>query len=77
MGSVLLSKGGTGGASSYRDLEDYIKTTGRNPNIEKSITGEGFIPEKSKRLDKLGVKLSNLSVNSGIKPKIKNITMSI
>ena len=88
MGSVLLSKGGTGGASSYPDLDVYIHETGQNPSIytkipseqteyfsrEASKVGAGFIPAKARKLDKLGEKLSSLSVS---KPRIKNITMSI
>lgn len=81
MGSVLLSKGGTGGASSYRDLEDYIHITGKDPRKAQPIGGSGFIPEKARKLDRLGAKLSNLAihtpVSTGAKPKIKNITMSI
>jgi len=29
MGSVILNKGGTGGASSYPSVEEYQQTTGR------------------------------------------------
>jgi len=78
MGSVLLSKGGTGSASSYSSLEDYIQITGADPakySREAEKVGAGFIPQKARKLDRLGEKLSNLSVHSQ-KPKIKNITMS-
>lgn len=32
MGSVLLNRGGAGSGSSYTSIDDYIKTTGVNPN---------------------------------------------
>ena len=46
MGSVLLNKGGTGSASSYEGIDDYIATTGN------SIKGSGL----GEKLHKLLVK---------------------
>jgi hypothetical protein len=46
MGSVILDKGGGGGASSYTSIDDYINTTG-NP-----IKGSGL----GEKLHKLVVK---------------------
>jgi len=64
MGSVLLSTGGAGSASSYMDIPDYERTTGR-----KVEQGEG--------LKSLSKKLANLNIETGIKkPKRKNIVMS-
>ena len=52
MGSVLLNKGGPGGASSYIDIDDYVNQTGNNPFKTK---GQGLknLGEISKRLQKL------------------------
>jgi hypothetical protein len=65
MGSLLLNKGGAGGASSYIDMDDYISTTGRNPF--KSTQGQG--------LNKLASKISKLEINPPSAIKRKNITM--
>jgi hypothetical protein len=70
MGSVLLRPGGGGGASSYMDLDDYIKTTGNNPYAKaKHSTGYG-LPKT------LSSKLQNLNVVPE-KSKRKNIVMSM
>ncbi len=70
MGSVLLSKGGPGSASSYMDMDDYIAQTGNNPLAKtRSSTGTG--------LKSLSSKLSKLSVDRSDMPKRKNITMSM
>ena len=70
MGSILLRTGGAGGASSYMDLDDYIKTTGNNPYAKaKHSTGYGL--SKS-----LSSKLQNLNVVPE-KSKRKNIVMSM
>ena len=42
MGSVLLSTGGGGAASSYSDMDDYIATTGINPYARKGMEGTGM-----------------------------------
>ena len=65
MGSLLLNKGGAGGASSYIDIDDYIDTTGRNPY--KTASGKG--------LEKLSGKLSKLQIEPSSTIKRKNITM--
>ena len=71
MGSVLLNKGGGGSASSYLDIDDYIHQTGLDPyNRQSKSSGQG--------MKSISDKLSKLSLDSGIKKKIKkNITMSI
>ena len=71
-GSVLLRTGGAGGASSYSDMDDYIRTTGINPYSRKDSvrlkpTGGGLKSLTSK-LEKLNVIPSQL--------KNKKITMS-
>jgi hypothetical protein len=60
-GTFLLD-GGKGGQSSYRDMDDYIETTGITPS------GKGLS-------DKIGSKLKNLNISS--KPKRKNISFSV
>jgi hypothetical protein len=73
MGSVLLRKGGPGGASSYQDIDEYISTTGINPYARSTPSGRGLS-------DKIGKKLSNLKVeakNASELPKRKKIVMSM
>jgi hypothetical protein len=72
MGSVLLRTGGSGGASSYMDIDDYIHTTGINPYARASTSKSG------KGLEKIGEKLSKLNIStiSG-RPKKKNIQISM
>lgn len=66
MGSVLLNKGGAGGASSYSSIEDYQDTTGR-----QVFKGSG--------VSSLNNKLENLMLknNSGKKKKDKNINFNL
>jgi hypothetical protein len=72
MGSVLLSTGGPGGASSYQSVDEYRDITGIDPYARRTkkpvrMGGEGLS-------DRLGPKLSKLHISSN--PKKKNITMS-
>jgi len=68
MGSLLLNKGGSGSASSYIDIDDYIDTTGRNPFKSKShMDGNGF--------SKINSKLANLKIEPASNIRRKNITM--
>ena len=46
MGSVLLSKGGPGGGSSYNSVDDYEATTGRE------VVGSGLDEKLSKLIVK-------------------------
>ena len=72
MGSVLLRTGGPGAGSSYSDMDDYIATTGLNPQAKvrkQQTSGMGL---KSK----LAEKLSKLSVEEPGRRR-KNITMSM
>ena len=71
MGSVVIRMGGPGAGSSYMDLQDYMDTTGNNPDnyVEEftSRMGGGRISRK------LSSKLGNLKLETG---KRKNIVMS-
>ena len=62
IGSVLLD-GGNGLASSYRGIEDYVKTTGH------SIKGSGLS-------DKIKSKMENLIIKPSAR-KPKNINFSL
>ena len=68
MGSVVIRKGGPGAGSSYMDLDDYINTTGNNPENypTTNLSGMGISKKLSSRLSKL-----KLEPN-----KRKNIVMS-
>jgi len=65
MGSVLLQRGGPGGASSYIDIDDYLQQTGK-----KSI-GSGV----HKDFGKLSNKLSQLSIEPPSSIRRRNIIM--
>lgn len=65
MGSVLLNKGGAGGASSYIDIDDYVNQTGNNPFKTK---GQGL-----KNLSEISQRLQKLTPQADIRKK--NITM--
>jgi hypothetical protein len=68
MGAVVIRKGGPGAGSSYQDLDDYIQTTGNNPETYATtkISGMGISKKLSSRLEKLKLEPS----------KRKNIVMS-
>jgi len=73
MGSVLLSTGGGGSASSYMDMDDYIATTGLNPYTRSGVKqskGSG-IPSS------LSSKLSKLSIAPPTSTPRKNIVMNM
>jgi hypothetical protein len=59
MGSLLLSQGGSGNASSYQSVQDYQHTTG-------SMVGGS--------LEKLTPKLEHLKISSLKRVKPKNIS---
>jgi hypothetical protein len=67
IGGVLLAgPGSAGAASSYMDMDDYIRTTGRNPY--KGGSGKG--------LSSVSSKLSKLNIESpSVVGRRKNITM--
>jgi hypothetical protein len=71
-GSVLLSTGGGGAASSYMDIDDYIATTGINPYARSGVSR----PQGRGINSKLASQLSKLNVNT-IQPLRKNIVMSM
>jgi hypothetical protein len=56
MGSVLLNRGGAGGASSYGSVGEYTETTGVNPysmgrglgSISKKLESLSIAPKKRK-----------------------------
>ena len=74
MGSVLLQKGGAGSASGYRDLDEYISITGRDPYKESGII-RSSIPSGKGISSKLADKLSKLTTETG--RRAKRITMSM
>lgn len=61
-GSVLLQQGGSGGASSYDSLAEYVATTGRK------VSGSGASLTK---------KLESLSFSTPKKPRAKNIKFNL
>ena len=75
MGSVLLRKGGAGGASSYMDIDDYIHTTGNNPYSKSKTSGQGLgagMKKMREKLEKLTVEQPSMT-----KPKVRKIQMSM
>jgi hypothetical protein len=57
MGSVLLNKGGAGGASAYESVGDYTATTGVNPYANSGISTMGRgLGSMSKKLEELAIK---------------------
>ena len=71
MGSVLLSKGGPGSASSYESTDDYLNTTGRT--LGKGLgCGLGLGMNRSG----LNSKLESLSMLPK-QPKSKNIRFNL
>jgi L-aminopeptidase/D-esterase-like protein len=74
MGSVLLKgPGGSGGASSYMDMDDYISTTGINPYTRAGVSqskGSGIPKSITSKLSKLSIAPPPTG------PKRKNIVMS-
>lgn len=71
MGSVVIRKGGPGSGSSYADLQDYIDTTGNQP--------ENYAEDFTRRMGGNGIsrKLSSRLENLKLEPsKRKNIVMS-
>ena len=61
--TLLLNQGGSGAASTYPNIDDYIKQTGRNP----LVSGSG-----------LGRKLEALSLGGKpTKPRAKNIKFNL
>jgi hypothetical protein len=73
MGSVLLSKGGPGGGSSYMNLEDYEMTTGIDP-YTRDMSNLG--PPSRSMGGSLSGHLKNKLGKLEIGNKKKNITMS-
>lgn len=75
MGAVVIRKGGPGAGSSYLDLQDYIHTTGNNPetyasNFTNKMSG---LMSGGRISKKLSSKLSSLNIEP---KKRKNIVMS-
>ena len=74
----FLLDGGIGGQSSYASLDDYMKTTGRDP-YNNQISRPQTIPalrSGTGLADKIASKLSKLSLDKPKKAKKKNIVMS-
>lgn len=70
MGSVILD-GGMGGQSSYHSIDDYINTTGINPELGLAKTGRG-LESMNKKLESLLVKSKKLNPK-----KEKNINFNL
>ena len=75
MGAVVIRKGGPGAGSSYMDMQDYIDTTGNNPetyasNFTSKMSG---LMSGGRISKKLSSKLSSLNIEP---KKRKNIVMS-
>ena len=66
MGSVLLNRGGAGGASAYESVGEYTAMTGRDPYAH--LSGQG--------LGKLSKKLESLSI-APKKKKVRNINFNL
>ena len=74
VGAVLLD-GGLGGQSSYSSVDNYIATTGRNPNTLTNMGGMGLVksmPEPLKR-EAMNDRIKSMMV----KPKTKNIKFNL
>jgi hypothetical protein len=71
MGSVLLRTGGSGSASSYMDIDDYISTTGINPYTRSGVSQGKGLPSS------LSSKLSKLSIAPPTNLPRKNIVMNM
>jgi hypothetical protein len=70
MGSVLLNRGGAGGASAYESVGDYTATTGVDPYGRSSVSSVGRgLGSMSKKLEELTIKPR--------KRKDKNINFNI
>ena len=74
MGSVLLQRGGPGAGSSYRDLDEYISITKRDP-LKESETIRSTLSTGRGINSKLADKLSKLTTETG--RRAKRITMSM
>ena len=75
IGGVLLRLGGSGAASSYMDIDDYVSQTGINPYSRGKSKGEGL----GAGMAKMREKLQKLSIEqpSATKPKMRKIQMSM
>lgn len=71
-GSFLLD-GGLGGQSSYGSVDEYISTTGRNPNTLQNVGGSGMAKPLAFRRDEMNSKIKSMMV----KPKVKNIKFNL
>tara|TARA_R100001224_G_C4005115_1_gene144204 strand:+ start:681 stop:956 length:276 start_codon:yes stop_codon:yes gene_type:complete len=65
IGTMLLD-GGIGGGSSYESVDDYIATTGRNPEV----SGSGVKKDLSSKLEKLVIMGQNSQKPKNIKFKL-------
>lgn len=65
-GSVLLRHGGSGSASSYDSVGDYLGTTGKT-----SLNGSGMGSSLNRKLESLSLGMQPK------KPKIKNIRFNL
>jgi len=70
MGSILLSQGGSGGASAYQSVQDYQATTGVH------MSGMGLASSLGRSLEKITPKLEGLKISSLKRVKPKNIAFN-
>jgi hypothetical protein len=71
-GAVLLDNGGTGSASSYPSIDEYISTTGENP-----YAGLASSRSLGKGINSMNKKLETLLVKSKKGKKEKNINFNL
>lgn len=73
-GSFLLD-GGLGGQSSYSSIDDYIATTGRNPNTLSNMGGMGLTKAMpSMKKEEMNERIKNMMVKPA---KTKNIKFNL
>jgi hypothetical protein len=70
MGSILLSQGGSGGASAYQSVQDYQATTGVS-----HMSGQG-LSSLGRSLEKITPKLEGLKISALKRVKPKNISFN-
>jgi hypothetical protein len=76
MGSVLLDKGGAGGASSYTSLGDYTRTTGEGMKVKSAVMPMNF--SRGKGIGgEIEAKLQSLQLKDEKRRKPSNIKFSL
>lgn len=76
MGSVLLDKGGAGGASSYTSLGEYKRTTGEGMKVKPAVMPREF--SRGKGIGgEIEAKLQSLQLKNDTRKKPQNIKFSL